>query len=113
MCGTVTELFERECGAVVRHRTRRSRDLLVNHLSRERVHEGEGAAGLDDRHEASVLGAPYAPGGGRHPRFPHPLVCPSLLPPLEPNDEVAGLPAYRPDGDEPWMFDARLVLRLR
>ena len=57
--------------------------------------------------------APYAPGGGRHPRFPHPLVCPSLLPPLEPNDEVAGLPAYRPDGDEPWMFDARLVLRLR
>ena len=57
--------------------------------------------------------APYAPGGGRHPRFPHPLVCPSLLPPLEPNDEVAGLPAYRPDGDEPWMYDGRLVLRLR
>ncbi|HEY2074352.1 MAG TPA: hypothetical protein VGG88_12315 [Gaiellaceae bacterium] len=56
---------------------------------------------------------PYAPGGGRHPRFPHPLVCPSLLPPLEPNDEVAGLPAYRPDGDEPWMFDARLLIRLR
>jgi hypothetical protein len=56
---------------------------------------------------------PYAPGGGRHPRFPHPLVCPSLLPPLEPNDEVAGLPAYRPDGDEPWMFDGRIVLRLR
>jgi hypothetical protein len=56
---------------------------------------------------------PYAPGGGRHPRFPHPLVCPSLLPPLEPNDEIAGLPAYRPEGDEPWMFDARLVLRLR
>ena len=57
--------------------------------------------------------APYAPGGGRHPRFPHPLVCPSLLPPLEPNDEVVGLPAYRPDADEPWMFDARLVLRLK
>ena len=56
---------------------------------------------------------PYAPGGGRHPRFPHPLVCPSLLPPLEPNDEVAGLPAYRPDGEEPWMFDARLVVTLR
>lgn len=55
---------------------------------------------------------PYAPGGGRHPRFPHPLVCPSLLPPLEPNDEVAGLPAYRPDGGEPWMFDGRLVIRL-
>lgn len=56
----------------------------------------------------------YAPGGGRHPRFPHPLVCPSLLPPLEPNDEVAGLPAYRPEEHgEPSMFDARLVLRLR
>jgi hypothetical protein len=57
--------------------------------------------------------APYTPGGGRHPRFPHPLVCPSLLPPLEPNDEVAGLPAYRPDGREPWMFDGRAVIRLR
>jgi hypothetical protein len=57
--------------------------------------------------------APYAPGGGRHPRFPHPLVCPSLLPPLEPNCELAGLPAYRPDGEEPWMFDGRAVLRLR
>jgi hypothetical protein len=56
---------------------------------------------------------PYAPGGGRHPGFPHPLVCPSLLPPLQPNEEVAGLPAYRPEGDEPWMFDGRAVLRLR
>jgi hypothetical protein len=56
---------------------------------------------------------PYAPGGGRHPRFPHPLVCPSLLPPLEPNCVVGGLPAYRPDGDEPWMFDGRLTIRLR
>jgi hypothetical protein len=57
--------------------------------------------------------APYAPGGGRHPRFPHPLVCPSLLAPLEPNCEVAGLPAYLPADDEPSMFDGRLVLRLR
>jgi len=55
----------------------------------------------------------YAPGGGRHPRFPHPLVCPSLLPPLEPNTEVAGLPAYRPEDDEPYMYDGRLVIRLR
>jgi hypothetical protein len=55
----------------------------------------------------------YPAGGGRHPRFPHPLVCPSLLPPLEPNTEVNGLPAYRPEGDEPSMFDGRLVLRLR
>jgi hypothetical protein len=55
----------------------------------------------------------YATGGGRHPRFPHPLVCPSLLPPLEPNTEVNGLPAYAPQGDEPFMFDGRLVLRPR
>jgi hypothetical protein len=56
---------------------------------------------------------PYAPGGGRNPAFAHPLVCPSLLPPLEPNDEVAGLPAWRPEGDEPWVYDARIKLQLR
>jgi hypothetical protein len=55
----------------------------------------------------------YPAGGGRHPRFPHPLVCPSLLPPLEPNTEVDGFPAYAPEGDEPTMFDGRLVLKLR
>src|SRR5262249_8961466 len=32
---------------------------------------------------------PYAPGGGRDPAFGAPLVCPSLLPPLRPNAEVA------------------------
>jgi hypothetical protein len=76
--------------------------------------EGFGAVGgaIELRRAPEEL-RPYSPGGGRHPRFPHPLVCPSLLPPLEPNDEVAGLPAYRPDPDEPWMFDARLVIRLR
>jgi len=57
--------------------------------------------------------ADYAPGGGRHPRFPHPLVCPSLLPGLRPNTELNGLPAYVPQGDEPAMYDGRLVLRLR
>ncbi len=67
--------------------------------------------GLLRRNRAEL--APYAPGGGRHPRFGHPLVCPSLLPPLEPNAEVAGLPAYRADGAEPWMFDGRLVLKAR
>ena len=56
---------------------------------------------------------PYAPGGGRNPSFAHPLVCPSLLPPLEPNDEVAGLPAWRPEGEEPWVYDARIKLRLQ
>lgn len=89
----------------------------------ERAHalhaEGFGAVGGAIEAQRGLLRrtpaelAPYAPGGGRHPRFPHPLLCPSLLPPLEPNDEVAGLPAYRPDDDEPWMFDGRLVIRLR
>jgi hypothetical protein len=58
---------------------------------------------------------PYAAGGGRNPVFPEPLACPSLLPPLEPNTEVAGLPAWRPEpgNEEPWMFDGRAVVRLR
>jgi hypothetical protein len=56
---------------------------------------------------------PYAPGGGRDPAFGHPLVLPSLLPPLEPNTEVAGLPAWQPEGDEPWLYDARIKLQLR
>ena len=55
----------------------------------------------------------YAPGGGRNPRFPHPLVCPSLLPPLEPNGEVEGLPAWQPVDEEPFMYDGRLLLRPR
>jgi hypothetical protein len=56
---------------------------------------------------------PYRPGGGRNPSFDEPLVCPSLLPPLEPNCEVAGLPAWRPEGWEPWIYDGRIRARLR
>lgn len=56
---------------------------------------------------------PYAPGGGRNPVFRYPLVCPSLLPPLTPNTEVAGLPAWQPQDGEPWMFDGRAAVRLR
>jgi hypothetical protein len=74
--------------------------------------EGYAAVGgsLDMRRRPREL-EQYAPGGGRNPAFTHPLVCPSLLPPLEPNDEVAGLPAWRPEGDEPWVYDARIRLR--
>jgi hypothetical protein len=54
---------------------------------------------------------PYAPGGGRNPAFAFPLVAPSLLPPLEPNAVVGGLPAWRPEGDEPWLYDGRLLVR--
>ena len=76
--------------------------------------EGYAAVGgsLDIRRRPREL-EPYAPGGGRNPAFTHPLVCPSLLPPLEPNDEVAGLPAWRPEGDEPWIYDARIRLLLQ
>jgi hypothetical protein len=56
----------------------------------------------------------YRPQGGRNPSFAEPLVCPSLLPPLEPNCEVAGLPAWRPEGSwEPWIYDGRISARLR
>jgi hypothetical protein len=56
---------------------------------------------------------PYEPGGGRNPAFADPLACPSLIPPLEPNAEVYGLPAWRPDGEEPWLYDARITITLR
>jgi hypothetical protein len=60
----------------------------------------------------------YAPGGGRNPAFAEPLVCPSLLLPLAPNCSVAGLPAWRPETDQPWLhepsiYDARIRARLR
>jgi hypothetical protein len=76
--------------------------------------EGYAAVGgsIEMRRAPTEL-APYAPGGGRNPAFAHPLVCPSLLPPLEPNTEVAGLPAWRPEGDDPWIYDGRIRLRLR
>jgi len=80
-------------------------------LDAARALHAEGYAAVGGAVEAKGMPPEYAPGGGRHPRFPHPLVCPSLLPPLEPNTEVNGLPAYRPDGDEPAMFDGRLVVR--
>jgi len=84
----------------------------------ERVHaahaEGYAAVGgsVDMRRTPAELEL-YAPGGGRNPAFQHPLVCPSLLPPLEPNTDVAGLPAWRPEGDESWVYDARIRLLLR
>jgi hypothetical protein len=81
-------------------------------LARARALHEEGYAAVGGAIDAKRL-PEYASGGGRHPRFPHPLVLPSLLPPLEPNTEVAGLPAYRPEGEEPTMFDGRLVLKLR
>jgi hypothetical protein len=55
--------------------------------------------------------APYEPGSGRIPGFPHPLLCPSVVDGvhLERLPDAAGLPAYAPPA-EPWLYDGRIVL---
>ena len=53
--------------------------------------------------------APWAPGGGRNPRFENALLFPSLLDGLEP-DVRDGLPAYE-GGDA--LFEGRAVVRLQ
>ena len=62
-------------------------------------------------------GSAFAPwtGGGRNPAFEHPLLCPSLVRGLEPEwlDAVEGLPAVETWGDEPWIYDGRIRVRLR
>ncbi len=59
--------------------------------------------------------APYTPGPGRLPGFDAPLLCPSVLPgiELEPLADVHGLPAYAAPLTEPWVYDGRIVLRVR
>jgi hypothetical protein len=58
--------------------------------------------------------APWAPGSGRVPGFAHPFLCPSVVRGVDPTwlDPVEGLPAAEPPGDEPSVFDGRIVLRL-
>ncbi len=65
--------------------------------------------------EARTLLAPWKPGGGRVPGFPHPLLCPSVVHGVEPAwvDPVAGLPALRPGADEPWLYDGRVRVTAR
>ena len=58
---------------------------------------------------ASGALAPWAPGGGRNPRFGRPLLFPSLLGGLEPGTHD-GLPALS-GGDA--LFEGRAVVRLR
>jgi hypothetical protein len=53
--------------------------------------------------------AAWAPGGGRNPRFPQPLLFPSLLDGAEPASHE-GLPSYT--GPEA-LFEGRAVVRLR
>jgi hypothetical protein len=67
-----------------------------------------GAVDAQSRGDRKAL-QPWAPGGGRNPRFGHPLLFPSLLVGLRPC-EHAGLPAYA-GGDS--LYDGRAVVRLR
>jgi hypothetical protein len=56
---------------------------------------------------------PWRPGAGRVPRFPHPLLCPSLIPGSEPEwewSDVEGLPALAHPRREPWLYDGRIVV---
>jgi hypothetical protein len=80
-----------------------SRRLLDAH------EEGWGAVGaaIDTDGRPGRL-APWQPGGGRNPRFGHPLLLPSLLPGYEPS-EHEGLPAYV---GEDALFEGRAVVRL-
>ncbi|HLG09063.1 MAG TPA: hypothetical protein VI409_10395 [Gaiellaceae bacterium] len=67
-----------------------------------------GAIDAASRGERHRLG-PWAPGGGRNPRFGYPLIFPSLLEGLEPGTHD-GLPAFS-GGDA--LFEGRAVVRLR
>jgi hypothetical protein len=85
--------------------------------------EGFGIVGgsIDDgrriRRGSSAL-EPYAPGRGRIPDFPHPLVCPSVLVGVAVDwlEPVAGLPTIAPprgENAEPWVYDGRIALSSR
>jgi hypothetical protein len=74
--------------------------------------EGWGAVGgalTPEGRSERRLYAPWSPGGGRNPRFPHPLVLPSLLDGMEPETHL-DLPAFS-GGDA--LFEGRAVVRLR
>jgi hypothetical protein len=70
-------------------------------------------AGVESRDRSL---APWRPSGGRNPSFPHPLLFPSLLEPLEPSSHLEA-PAYAPPRDvpadltEPWIFEGRTAVR--
>jgi hypothetical protein len=70
------------------------------------------------RHARAAL-APWKPGTGRVPRFPYPLVCPSLVQGVVPHwvDEVVGRPAVLPRQQEPWLqpalYDGRATVTAR
>ena len=59
--------------------------------------------------------APWAPGSGRVPGFPHALLCPSVVAGIEAEwvDDVVGLPAARAPADEPFLYDGRIRVTAR
>jgi hypothetical protein len=67
-----------------------------------------GAVEVSGRREKRLL-EPWAPGGGRNPRFAHPLLLPSLLDGLEPATHLE-LPAF---AGADALFEGRAVVRLR
>ena len=67
-----------------------------------------GAVDAESRAERERL-RPWAPGGGRNPRFGRPLLLPSLLDGLRPT-EHDGLPAF--SGSDS-LYEGRAVVRLR
>jgi hypothetical protein len=67
-----------------------------------------GAVEVSGRRERQRY-APWAPGGGRNPRFAHPLLLPSLLDGVEPGTHLE-LPAFT--GADA-LFEGRAVVRLR
>jgi hypothetical protein len=79
--------------------------------------EGYAAVGAGVESSDRTLAA-WRPSGGRNPSFPHPLLFPSLLDPLQPSSEL-GRPAYAPprgvaaDLTEPWIFEGRTAVRFR
>jgi hypothetical protein len=113
------EVAKRDASAAVAHLPPEAEPAANWHdLARAAHEEGYAAVGgsIDAGRRRDL--AAYRPGGGRNPAFTEPLVCPSLLPPLEPNCEVAGLPAWLPQTDRPWLYepsiyDARITARLR
>ena len=109
------EVGAREADGAVAHLDGVEPDPEWHDLARAAHERGYAAVGgsIDRGRRGPKELEPYTPGGGRDPAFGAPLVCPSLLPPLRPNTEVAGLPAWRPEGDEPWLYDGRITARLR
>lgn len=76
--------------------------------------EGYGVVGGSVEAGRNRALAPWAPGSGRNPGFQHPLLCPSIVNGVEPVwvDPVEELPAAVAPGEEPWVYDGRISLRL-